>query len=148
MSESTELKHIVLYVDDDQDDLEFVQEAFQQYATNVQVLCFTDGVKALDYLQRHSSPESMPCLVILDVNMPVMTGKEVLVQLRQQEDFEDLRVVLFTTSSQTLDKAFAEEYDAGFVTKPLDVKQMGTVIKQFINHCSEDVRYQIERQFQ
>jgi len=148
MTKSLPPKNIVVYADDDPDDLEFVQDAFTQYSTNVEVLSFTDGISALSFLQSIPPLEPTPCLIILDINMPVVNGKEVLVRLRQIERFQSVPVVMFTTSSQPQDKHFANKYNAGFVTKPLDVKQMEIITDQFIDHCAEEIRNKIRRQIQ
>jgi CheY-like chemotaxis protein len=146
MTQSTTPKNIVIYADDDPDDLELVQDAFSRYARNVEVIPFTNGVSALAYLQGLGPLDPTPCLVILDINMPVLTGKEALIRLRQNERLENVPVVLFTTSSQPQDKSFAERYGAGFITKPLDVKQMEIITDTFINHCTEEIRGRIRRQ--
>jgi CheY-like chemotaxis protein len=148
MTKSITLKNIVLYADDDPDDLELVQDAFARYSKNVEVVSFMDGASALSYLQALSSLDPLPCLVILDVNMPMLNGKEVLVRLRQLERYQSVPVVLFSTSSQPQDKSFAGRYNAGFVTKPLDVKQMEVITDQFIDHCAQEIRNKIRRQIQ
>jgi len=146
MTNSTTAKNVVFYADDDLDDLELVKDAFAQYSKNVEVLTATDGSKALSYLSNLKKYDTLPCLIILDVNMPVINGKETLLRLREIEHFQDVPVVLFTTSSQPMDKSFAKKYNAGFITKPIDVKQMEVIADQFIEHCSEEVRDKIRRQ--
>ncbi|MGZ3838087.1 MAG: response regulator [Flavisolibacter sp.] len=148
MTKSISPKNFVLYADDDTDDLELVQDAFARYANNVEVVSFMDGISVLSYLQSLSPFDPSPCLVILDVNMPVLNGKETLIKLRQLERFHSVPVVLFTTSSQPVDKNFASRYNAGFITKPLDVKQMEIITDQFIDHCAEEIRTKIRRQIQ
>ena len=144
MTNSTTERNIVFYADDDLDDLELVRDAFAQYSTNVEVLTATDGGKALSYLSNLKKYDVLPCLIILDVNMPVINGKETLLRLREIEHYQDVPIVLFTTSSQPIDKNFAQKYNAGFITKPIDVKQMEVIADQFIEHCSEDVRNKIK----
>jgi len=146
MTNSTTAKNLVFYADDDLDDLELVKDAFAQYSKNVEVLTATDGSKALSYLSNLKKYDVLPCLIILDVNMPVINGKETLLRLREIEHFQDVPVVLFTTSSQPIDKSFAKKYNAGFITKPIDVKQMEVIADQFIEHCSEEVRNKIKKQ--
>lgn len=146
MTKSISPKNFVLYADDDTDDLELVQDAFARYANNVEVVSFMDGISVLSYLQSLSTFDPSPCLVILDVNMPVLNGKETLIKLRQLDRFDSVPVVLFTTSSQPQDKSFAAKYNAGFITKPLDVKQMEMITDQFIDHCAEEIRTKIRRQ--
>ncbi|HVF80586.1 MAG TPA: response regulator [Flavisolibacter sp.] len=137
--------HIVVYADDDPDDIELVEEAFKRYATNVEVITFRDASQALSYLKNQTDLDALPCLVILDINMPLMDGKEALIRLRQMERYEAIPVVLFTTSSLPLDKAFAKRYDAGFITKPLGYEQMELITKEFINHCAEETQKKIRR---
>ena len=148
MTKSITPKNIVFYADDDPDDLQLVQDSFAQYAKNVEVVTATDGSQALSYLDNLSELDPIPCLIILDVNMPVFDGKQVLTRLRQKERFQDVPVVLFTTSSQPLDQHFASRYNAGFITKPLSMHQMEIITDQFIDHCTEEVRKKIRRQIQ
>lgn len=138
-------KNIVIYADDDTDDIELVEEAFRKYAHNVEVLTFQNGSQALSYLKNLTDDDLSPCLVILDINMPVLNGKEALVRLRQIEKYNAVPVVLFTTSSMPVDKNFASYYNAGFVTKPLGFEQMEIITKQFINHCTEETQKKIRR---
>src|SRR5690348_15033201 len=133
-------RNIVLYADDDIDDLELVQDAFSLYSNNVEVVTARDGSQVLSYLQRLREDDPVPCLIILDINMPVINGKEVLKKLRETARFENVPVVLFTTSSIMQDKGFAEKYNAGFVTKPIDVTQMEVITELFIDHCADDIK--------
>ncbi len=148
MTKSTTPRNIVLYADDDPDDLELVQESFIRYSNNVDVVTFRDGSQALIYLRNLTDLDPAPCLIIFDINMPVMSGKEALAQLRELERFKSIPVVLFTTSSMPLDKSFAKRYDAGFITKPLDVNQMEFITHEFIEHCTDEIKKNIRKYFQ
>lgn len=143
MTKPISSKNIVLYADDDPDDLELVKDAFEHYSKNVDVITVTTGMQALSYLDKLTEYDPKPCLIILDINMPVLSGKDVLLKIRLMERFHSVPVVLFSTSSQPSDKTFALRYDAGFVIKPLDVRQMEAIAVQFIDHCSEEVRRKI-----
>jgi CheY-like chemotaxis protein len=145
MTKSIPPKNVVLYADDDPDDLTLVKEAFEQYANNVEVVTASDGGQALSYLKKIAGSEQFPCLIILDVNMPVVDGKEVLVKLRNLDHYQDVPVVLFTTSSSQIDKNFAARYNAGFITKPLNMKQMEFITDQFIEHCSDEIKKKISK---
>jgi hypothetical protein len=57
-------------------------------------------------------------------------------------------VVLFTTSSSNLDKEFAKKYDAGFITKPLDISQMQMITELFVEHCSDEIKNNIRKRLQ
>lgn len=143
MTRSTTPKNIVFYADDDIDDLELLREAFVNYSREVEVVTVTDGSKALSYLNNLSKSDTLPCLIILDINMPVINGKEVLQRVREMEHLQEVPAVLFTTSSQPIDKNFANRYNAGFITKPIDVKQMQYIADQFIEHCADEVKSRI-----
>jgi len=145
MTKSTEPKNIVLYADDDMDDLELVSDAFHRYAKNVEIITVKDGSQALAYLKNLGEDDPAPCLIILDINMHMISGKDVLSRIRQMDRFESIPVVLFTTSSLPQDAAFAKRYDAGFVTKPLDYGQMEYITGQFIDHCTEEIQRNIRR---
>lgn len=145
MTKYTAPKNVVVYADDDPDDIELVEEAFRHYTNNVEVITFSNGSETLSYLKTLSTDDAMPCLIILDINMPMLNGKEALVRLRQLEGFDTVPVVLFTTSSMPVDKSFAERYNAGFVTKPLGFEQMEIITKQFVDHCTEETRRKIRR---
>ena len=148
MTKSAMPKNIVLYADDDSDDLELVQDSFSLYSKNVEVVTMRDGSQALSDLNRLSDDDPLPCLIILDINMPVINGKEVLKNLRDLPRFETVPVVLFTTSSLPQDEKFAKKYNAGFVTKPLDVSQMEVITELFIDHCADEIRKNIRRHIQ
>ena len=103
MTKEATQKNIVFYADDDTDDLELVQDAFANYANNVEVVTAINGMQACSYLQSLSDEDPSPCLIILDVNMPLLSGKDVLVRLRSMPRFDPIPVVLFTTSSSPMD---------------------------------------------
>lgn len=146
MTKSISPRNIVLYADDDEDDLQLVQEAFSRYSLNVEVVTAKDGSEAISYLKNLSEFDPTPCLILLDINMPRMSGKETLIMLRQFHRFEAVPVILFTTSSLPMDKAFAARYKAGFVTKPINLRQMDVITGQFIDHCTEEIQKNIRRQ--
>jgi len=145
MVKSATPKNIVFYADDDADDLELVQEAFDRYTNNVEVITAKDGVQAMSYLQSLNEQTPTPCLIILDINMPLLNGKDVLRRIKELQPLASVPVVLFSTSSSPLDKEFAKKYNAGFVTKPLDVSQMEIITELFIDHCSDEIKRSIRK---
>jgi CheY-like chemotaxis protein len=72
--------------------------------------------------------------------MPKMNGRDTLVRIREMDRFRDIPIVLFTTSSAENDKHFAHKHNAGFITKPLNNRQMKLITDQFIQHCTDDVK--------
>lgn len=133
-------KNTIVYADDDLDDIELLKEAFACMAGDVDLITCSNGAETLHYLKALSYDEPSPCLIILDINMPIMDGRETLSTLRNMNRFAETPVVLFSTSSQTHDKEFARQYKAGFITKPLDVKEMAKIADSFIDHCTDEIK--------
>jgi CheY-like chemotaxis protein len=138
-------KNIVLYADDDFDDLQIVKDSFSQYSKNIDLITVSNGVHALSYLKNLPPTESSPCLIILDINMPIMDGKETLMKIREMNRFKEVPAILFTTSSQPQDQEFASKFNAGFLTKPIDYNQMNQISEQFIEHCSDEIKKKIQK---
>jgi CheY-like chemotaxis protein len=141
---STTRKNVILYADDDPDDLMLVKDAFKKYASAIEVVTVEDGDEALQYLQNLSHIDPIPCLIILDINMPKLNGKEVLKAIRVQERFRHIPVVLFSTSSHFFEKKYAQHYNAGFLTKPMGVDELEKITERFIDQCSDAVRIELK----
>ena len=133
-------KHTILYAEDDPDDVFMVQEAFQHYDGVVELLHAANGFEAIKQLKQARLRNTLPCLIILDINMPGMDGKETLIRIRQSEDFRNIPVVLFTTSSSESDKAFAGKWQAKFITKPLVFSELEKLPKFFLDLCMSSVQ--------
>ena len=145
MTKSIPARHLVLYADDDEDDLQLVREAFDNYASNVEVLTFPDGISLVKFLEKREPLTPSPCLIILDINMPILNGKEAVKEIRQIEPYQEIPIVLFSTSSLPYDKKFAEKNNAGFLTKPLNTEQLARIAEQFLDYCAEDIRRNIQK---
>lgn len=131
-------KHTIVYAEDDLDDLFLVKQAFEKH-DHIEVKHAADGKKALQTLEEMASQNSLPCLVILDVNMPVMNGRETLQAIRGHSDLQKLPVVLFTTSNNPADMAFAKNLDATYVTKPIEFGDLEKIARDFVNQCNFEI---------
>lgn len=138
-------KSLIVYADDDEDDLDFVVASFARYATELEVCAFQSGYAAYNFLLQSETSGQKPCLIILDINMPGMSGKELLTILRGHPFFDDTPIILFTTSNLESDAAFAKRHKAGFITKPIGSAQMEVIAEEFLSHCSEELKERIKR---
>jgi CheY-like chemotaxis protein len=136
---STAARHTILYVEDDLDDLFIVQQAFENYNDTITVVHAHNGFMALEYLNNLYELNALPCLVILDMNMPGMDGRETLIRIKQSELFKEIPVVMFTTSSTKTDKDFAQKWGAEFITKPLVYNELEVLAKTFIDKCNFEI---------
>lgn len=143
MTQSLPSKSLVLYADDDADDRFLVKEAFKDYSRSIELQTFVDGAELLQYMHSATYNELFPCLIILDINMPRINGKEVLRQLRNKKEYDEIPVILFSTSTLPSEISFAKSLNAGFLTKPLYTEQIYHLIDHMIDHCAEDVKKNI-----
>ncbi|MEU8716906.1 response regulator [Streptomyces sp. NPDC048663] len=109
----------VLLVEDDEADAMLIQDALQargaRRLTQVQ-----DGVAGLEYLRDRANPR--PDLIVLDLNMPRMNGRELLAVIKEDEDLRTIPVVVLTTSSAPEDVSGAYRKHANaYVTKPVNL---------------------------
>lgn len=134
----TTTKHTIVYAEDDLDDLFILKQAFQRH-DHINVIHAPDGKLALMMLEGMAQDNMLPCLVILDINMPVMNGREALQAIRNHTDLSKLPVVLFSTSNSPMDKIFAESYEAILITKPVEFSNLEAIVDQFIDRCNFEV---------
>ena len=126
---------VILHIDDDDDDREIVKEGLEAIDDNITVKEFSNGDAGLAYLKESSKTNELPCLVILDINMPGMGGKEVLNEIKKDPALAQVPVVLFTTSSSDLDKDFAESKGVQMITKPPRLNEVMEVIGRLLKKC-------------
>ena len=130
------MARIVLCVDDDPDDRELIRNAIFEIDPSYSVAVATNGKEALQYLARAEESE-FPCLVILDINMPVMDGKQVVVEMKKNEKWSQVPIVVFSTSSHPSDLSFCEKYGVELVTKPANFRQIANEAERLLQHCAE-----------
>ena len=92
---------------------------------------FSDGLEILNHLK--TGPDLTPNLIVLDINMPQLDGKDALRILRDMPAYTTTPVVLLTTSSSPVDSYFAQRYSAGFITKPMDEIEMEKITKKLLS---------------
>jgi two-component system response regulator len=114
----------VLLVDDDAADIALISEAFAAHRAPVRLHVAGDGVEAMAFLRREdgNAEAPRPDLILLDLNMPRMDGREVLAVVKSDPALVTIPVVMFTTSEQPDDVAASYSGHANaYVTKPLDL---------------------------
>ena len=94
------------------------------------------GVKALQYLDEAKKNRTLPSLIVLDVNMPLMGGKETLVAIKNDDSLVHIPVVIFSTASTPHEKEFFEEHQVEFFTKPCSLSEMQLIAEKLLNYCS------------
>jgi CheY-like chemotaxis protein len=129
-------KRCILYVDDDVDDFNMVRDAFQPYANEITLIHKLDGKQAIEYLSSLSANNKpFPNLIVLDINMPLLDGKETLVQIRKNISFPDLPVILLSTLASPLDYKLAEKWGAQILTKPAFYDELKVLAAKLAQQC-------------
>ncbi|HYG36168.1 MAG TPA: response regulator [Clostridia bacterium] len=137
----------VLYVEDDENDIFFLRHAFEAAGITNPLLIARHGQEAMEYfsnignLPEQGGPQSLPCLILLDLKMPRISGLELLHWLRHESGLPQLPVVVLSSSAHLEDVDRAYELGANaFVVKPTSVDDrvyLAKSIKDFWLHFVE-----------
>ena len=126
----------ILLVEDSPDDVELTRIAFEEAKVANLLRVVNDGAEALDYLfarGKHADrdPAALPSLVLLDLNLPKVDGREVLQAIRANEATRALPVVVLTTSAEPfdIDATYALGVNS-YIRKPVDFEQFVWAVKQ------------------
>ena len=125
----------ILVADDDPDDRQLIAEAFEEAKIRNDLRFVEDGVELLEYLRRagkYAAPDSAPRpgLILLDLNMPRMDGREALGVIKEDRNLRSIRVIIMTTSKAEQD--IVKSYDlmaSSFITKPVRFESLVDVVK-------------------
>jgi CheY-like chemotaxis protein len=136
---------IILVVDDDAGDQELTRRALVEGLPNADVRSVFDGEAAMDYLYHRgefsdSQSSPTPDLVLLDLNMPRLGGREVLERLHETSELRRIPVVVLTTSQEEED--ILRSYELGcnsFVTKPVEINEFIEVMTRLGLYWSDVV---------
>jgi CheY-like chemotaxis protein len=121
---------IILYVDDDGEDLELFEVAMREIDSSITCLLANTGREALRLLEDGLFPD----MIFLDVNMPGMDGVTCLSKIRENEKFNETKVVLLTTSPYLLNRKKIESLSAGFLTKPNNYEDLVKILSEAVSN--------------
>jgi len=134
----------ILLVEDSQVDAHLTRAALEENRFAVSMHHVTDGIEALDYLRQQGQNFTdglRPDLILLDLNMPRMNGREFLTAMKADPNLSDIPVVILTTSDVEQDVIASYKLGAaGYVTKPVDLEQFIHAINQLGNYWFKLVR--------
>lgn len=125
MTESTSKLAEILLVEDNPADVRFTQEVLRENLIN-HVYVARDGEEALDFLHRRGKFTKVPKpdLILLDLNLPKVDGRQVLAEVRATEELKKIPVAIMTSSREHEDIVRAETMHAScYITKPIDPEE-------------------------
>jgi chemotaxis family two-component system response regulator Rcp1 len=133
----------VLLVEDSPGDVRLTQEAFDDANANVELHVATDGVEAMDFLRREGKHNDAPRpdLVILDLNLPRLDGREVLARVKEDSTLKAIPIVVLSTSASEVDIAASYHLHANcYFTKPVDLDDFDDLVQRINAFWIEKVK--------
>jgi len=124
----------ILYVDDDADDREMLTEAIHKADPMVKVKLAENGLQALQLLQE-TKKSNLPCLIVLDLNMPFLDGKETFRRLKKDEELGDVPVLIFSSSEKPDDKTSFNRMGVEYYTKPTHLSHLDRIATHMVSLC-------------
>lgn len=121
----------VLLVEDDPDDVYLTQEALLAGKLRLSLEVVSDGVEAMQYLRSKAghAERRRPDLILLDLNLPRMDGREVLTEVKGDPELTDIPVVILTTSQAEEDIAASYRQHANcYISKPVGIEQFRSIV--------------------
>jgi CheY-like chemotaxis protein len=123
----------ILFVEDDADDRELLLDVVKKDHPEVNIAFAENGLKALQYLSEEQQNFRLPNLIVLDINMPILDGKETYRKIREELKIDSVPVVVFTSSQNPNDKALFNNLGVEFITKPDEFLQLNQVVRYMVN---------------
>jgi CheY-like chemotaxis protein len=125
----------ILCVDDDRDDQFLIRESIRRIA-DIHIECAYNGKEALDILRQRKISNHLPSLIITDINMPTMDGNKMLRTIRNDDAFKEIPIVIFTTSTATVDRQYLHRGDVKIIAKPTDWASYEAIAKTILSCLS------------
>ena len=123
----------ILIADDDPEDLELIEEYLRKEAPHLQLSKFMDGLSASEYL-RTLPDKDLPSLIILDYNMPGLTGAQVLSSLNMISRYKTIpKVVLSTSNTPRFIQESLQNGASEYIVKPGNMQEIHNLAKKFVS---------------
>jgi CheY-like chemotaxis protein len=125
----------VLMADDDIEDIELMEDAIRGVRSDVQLQKVMNGRAVLRYLEGKPD-DQLPCLIILDYNMPELNGSEVLLELSREPRYQSIAKVVFSTSNAP---AYIKECRNNgaieYFVKPTSMEDLEKIVQKLMDYC-------------
>ncbi|WP_332732619.1 response regulator [Flavihumibacter sp.] len=126
----------ILFAEDDEDDREFLMHALKDVGSYHKIHMASNGQEALEILSNLSTEESLPCVIILDLNMPVLDGIQTLEILSNKSTFQHIPKIIFTTSDSEVDRDRSLSKGAtDYVVKPANMPDFVKTVEGMLRYC-------------
>ena len=123
---------IILLVEDNEGDARLAMEALKDGKISNDLHHVRDGIEAMQFLNKEGqyTDAPRPDIILLDLNMPRMDGREVLQEINKQSDISSIPIIVLTTSQNEVDIIKSYNLNANcFISKPVDFEQFVEVVR-------------------
>ncbi|MCC5663278.1 response regulator [Nostoc sp. CHAB 5784] len=135
----------LLVVEDSNEDFRMLQRLMRRMSVQNPIHRCTNGDEVLDFLYqlgsealRNSKVALRPSVILLDLNLPGIDGRDILERLKQDKSFKEIPIVVFTTSSNPKDIELCYQKGAnGYLVKPMDAQELKKTIQAFVDYWLE-----------
>jgi CheY-like chemotaxis protein len=125
----------VFLAEDDIDDQEFLTEALLDIDGTIRVHVEKSGDKAVGYLETLSD-ERLPCLIVLDYNLPLVSGHQILQNMQHYPRYKDITKVVWSTSNSPMyEKACLDSGATAYFVKPADIAGIRVLAEKMLDYC-------------
>lgn len=139
----------VLLIEDSPGDVRLTQEAFREANPTIRLHVANDGVEAIAFLQREGAHARAPRpdMILLDLNLPRMDGREVLARIKEDDQLKTIPTVILTTSDAEADITRSYQLKANcYLTKPVQLDQFESLVKSINEFWLTKARLPPQRQ--
>ncbi len=127
----------IIFVDDDEEDHLIMFEYFREVGKDECVKFIKNGQEALNYLNGIPDDAAMPCLIVLDLNMPILSGTQTLAQLKSHPRYRDIPVLIFSTSENENEKRKGLNLGAQeYIVKPTTYMDGFQMVEKFTGYLT------------
>ena len=130
----------ILMADDDAEDQAIMKDTLTTLNAGDDICFAQNGAEAIELLEEIYASGQLPCLVVLDLNMPKLNGTQTLQVLKADLRFSDIPVVIYSTSLNPLEKEKCLSLGArAYITKPVSFAESLKTAKKFLEFCNNEM---------
>jgi CheY-like chemotaxis protein len=128
----------ILHIDDDADDQHLFKKAIRILNIDSEIIRAKDGAEGLKFLRLMKEENTLPCIIVLDINMPKVNGRDACIAIKKDEVLSGIPLIIFSTSSSKLDKLFFQGKNIEYMIKPTNFDQIVAAAHTMLQHCKCD----------
>jgi CheY-like chemotaxis protein len=128
-------EHSIFVVDDDDDDIELLRSTLEDLGYSFNLNTASNAFDAITRLQVLDSDNQLPCIIVLDLNLPVMEGKALYEFIKNNKSLASIPIAVLTSSNNKVDKEYFA-HKASYFVKPYSVENLYTCAQKIIECCS------------